>query len=126
MQVEAKVIRAVTEVMPDSSGHFVLFNIVAEGAVSHYACPVESVGQFIHRLRGGAQLAQETRAIAPIKGPSISQPLIVDRPAKAVRSGSLVAIRFLTTEGLPVDVAMTPALARQTIERIAGALAMPG
>jgi hypothetical protein len=117
-------IRAVVESRAINGGRAIEVELeFVEGSRQVLECPIERASLLMHAITNAAVVAERMRKAAP--GTSISTE--VPYNATNVKVGTsvderLVVLAFSTKEGPPMQVAMTPEIARTAIELLSNEL----
>jgi hypothetical protein len=98
----------------------------SDGSSLSIECPYEKIPRLVQSVMAAASAAEKQQRAMPGERIEVNSPYIATESMTG-RSpdGNLFAIRFQTTEGVPLEVAMPRDIAQQTVDRLAAELAKP-
>lgn len=104
-----------------NAGHGVFFTLLFDDeSQESYHCDFGLMPKLLGNLKQYATMADAVRTHEKAGELSVSAPYIVDRISNSGHgnNGQIIALEVVVSDGFPIELAMSPDLARQTIERL--------
>jgi hypothetical protein len=107
----------------DAGDAIQLETVVEDGSPVIIRSAYQDVPRLLQSIIQAASIAEQVQNRMPGQGIELVSPYIANEVHTGTSAdGKLVALKFATTEGVPIEVAMPASLARETIERLSAEL----
>jgi hypothetical protein len=122
-------IKAISRGGPVQGGHGVAFTVLFEdGGEENYYCRYDQLPMLVGNLSNFGSLAEQLLRGLPKEEVQVATPYTFDRLARSGRSddGKTIALQIATKQGFPLQIAMTPDQAHETIAALQKELTLAG